>query len=444
MVAVLGAWVYFVESPRMQADKAPDRLLTLDSGAVNTVTLSYAEAPTIELVRQDDRWQMTEPVATAADKLTVERLLTTIAELELERRIDADQRQALEVYGLGEQGEQANITLGLADGTTLPTIIVGRTTPVGFSAFARLADSQEVTVTPLIFHTGVKKTLFDMREKRLLQFNPANVIGLELSSPETGRITIERHGDRWRITEPVVDEADSSEVGALLASVPQIKASAFHDGEDPGRKFGLKRPTLSLAMKIGGHGWTRLALGGEVADSSPPAIYAARLDDGQVVEVDRSLLVMLGKDLAALRNKRLFHCEAGEVTRITFERAGSDGFAIEQNDTGHWALGSNANGSLNQALVERVRNGLADMAGARVIEAASDDLGIYGLAQPETEVELFARDGSSCGRALASKVAEGDGSRYFVKRHDGDMVMGVPEYLYSRLDRMAADLFEKQ
>lgn len=426
----------------MEADKAPDRLLDITAGETSSLTLAYPEQPTIELRRNASGWRMTAPVEATADAEAVERLLTTIVGLKLERRIGPDERQALAVYGLGEQGEQANVTLGLADGSELPTIIVGRTTPVGFSAYVRLTGSEEVAVTPLIFHTGVKKDPFDLREKRLLVFEAANVIALELDSRETGRIALERRGNRWRITEPVKDEADTGQIEALLRALAGLKASSFLDDEKPRAALGPGKPRFSIAVEVGGQGRARLAFGKTVPERTPPASYAVRSPDGQVAEVESAMLVRLDKDLATLRDKHLFDCEADEVVRMSFERSDGQGFSVTRSGDGNWNLAPETAGKLRQALIERARNGLADMAGAEIVSETDPEL--YGLSPPEVEVELYAGDGGSCGRAVAGKVDEADRTRYFVKRGDGQMVMSVPEYLYSRMNRLAGDFLETE
>ena len=444
VVMALGVWVYFVERPGMEADQAPDRLLTVKAEDVASIILSYPDRPSIELLRERSGWRMTGPIESAADGQAVERLLTTIEELELERRIGADERQAMEVYGLGEQGEQANLELGLADGSTLPAIIVGRTTPVGFSAFARLAGSEEIAVTPLLFHTGVKKYPFDLREKRLLVFEPKNVIAIELSSPEKGTIGLQRQGNRWRITTPVTDEADREQVEGLLLSATQLKASAFFDDKKASGKLGLARPAFSIRIEVAGQGHAQLAFGKAVPESAPPASYVVRLPDGQVAKVESAMRVRLDKDLGTLRDKRLFDCEPQQVGRMVFERSGRAGFALERGDSGSWAMEPEVGGPLRQALIERALGGLTGMAGTDIAAENAGDFAAYGLAPAALEVELYSHDRTTCGRALAGRVEEPERTRYFVKRNDGEMVMTVPEYLYSRMDRLATDFVESQ
>ena len=136
----LGLYIYLVEGPRLAEDQAPRRLLVFEPAQVSGLRLVYPDAPDISAQRVDGTWRITEPLQARADSAAIERLLSAIANVELERMIGAGQRESLDVYGLDGNGSHALVELTLeGGGDPLPPIIVGRTTPVGFSAFARLA-----------------------------------------------------------------------------------------------------------------------------------------------------------------------------------------------------------------------------------------------------------------------------------------------------------------
>jgi hypothetical protein len=192
----MGAYIYLVERPRMAEEGREDLLVHLDPAEVGRLVLRYSDKPTITVVREGEDWRMTEPLATQADDGQVERLLEQIAKTTAERRIPAAEAENLDVYGLEGDGTHARISIELDDGTSLPDIVVGRTTPVGYQAFARLDGHDDVVVTPLIFHTGVNKTVFDLRDKKLFPVDTDDAKGQSRQIDEERR---EDRGDSRRL-----------------------------------------------------------------------------------------------------------------------------------------------------------------------------------------------------------------------------------------------------
>lgn len=94
-VAALAAVVYF--QPGKDAGQAL-ALTALDPAAVHSITLERAAAETIVLKRREGQWHMHEPVAVAADRFQVRRVLAPLTQRSLQRY--PAEGLALEKYGL--------------------------------------------------------------------------------------------------------------------------------------------------------------------------------------------------------------------------------------------------------------------------------------------------------------------------------------------------------
>jgi len=221
-----GAWLYSVERPRMEAELHADELISFDVEAVAHISMDYPDGTTIVLERDEAAdWSISAPLTVDADRITVERLIKAIRDTRVERRIAVSEAEDLSVYGLEDNGSQVRIKMRLDDGDQLDDIVVGDTTPVGYQAFVRIENSGEIVVTPLIFHTGVKKSVFDLREKRLFDFKPADVIAMTLETAEAGKIELQRAGDQWQLLEPVKGRADTRVVSNLLEALSTTRAT---------------------------------------------------------------------------------------------------------------------------------------------------------------------------------------------------------------------------
>ncbi len=445
LVLALGAYIWLVEKPRMEAEGREEHVVEVSADEVTRIRLEYPDSPTIVVERSGDGWRMLEPVEAPADGPAVDRLLKQIVNAKVERRIPPDKAQELKIYGLEGHGERARITLTKKDGSTLPDIIVGKTTPVGFQAFARVEGERDVLVTPLIFHTGVKKTPFDLRDKRLFRIEPKDVKALVIEREGT-KIRAEREGDGWRIVAPRNLPGDRDRLEAMVTGINGIRAVADYGPDDVDRKkFGLEEPKLVVTAELGDKGTVGFRIGAK--DEGPPAgYYFERAGDGQVAKVAEWVEPRFDQDLNDLRDKHLFRCEADEIVSITFERADGQSFSLRKDEQGNWTISPPSDRRVKEAAVTRTRNGLASLAGKEIVAEDANTpaaLAPYGLDKPAVRVEVRMADDKSCGQVIGAVVgADTDNPRYYVKREDEGTVMSVPEYLYSRLDMVAEDFLE--
>lgn len=439
VVCGLGAYIYYIELPRVRTEAETALLLRFDPARVSALRLRYPDHTDIVLERRNGRWRLVEPIAVAADEPTVDRLLRQIQETVIERRIPASEAEDLSVYGLAGDGEQARVTIALSDGTTLPDVVVGRTTPVGFQAFARLEDSHDVLLTPLIFHSGIKKTIFELREKRIFTIDPKAVAKIRLhSSPD--EILLERKDAHWTMVAPLLELADENQVNTILSSIVEMEALEFPSGS-PSQNEASNLLEFGLVMADGSESGLRVE---DRHHESSQGYHASRLPDGLAVVVPEWVASRFRVDVDEFRNKKLFDCEANEIAEIRFRRANGTGFALIENPDTTWRLEPPAERPVRSDLAIRRRNGLATVAGNLIVASSvsgATGLAVYGLDAPAVDVEIISRHGESCGRALGGIGDSGTGHpTYYVKRAQDDTVMSVPEYLFSRLSATAEEM----
>ena len=173
MLAVLGAYVYFVELPQAERDAEKQTILTFEKDAVDTFTLIYPDR-TIRLKQAAPAgWDIVEPIQAKADKTTVDNMLNTLAGEEVTRRLDPDASADLALYGLEEP--LVKIQLALNDGTKLPQLSIGKDTPVGYSAYVQKEGDSQLHLTRQAVRLGMIKEVKELRDKTVLPFVSTDV-----------------------------------------------------------------------------------------------------------------------------------------------------------------------------------------------------------------------------------------------------------------------------
>ncbi len=130
VVALFGAYIFLFERHQMTSDEArqdADKVLQgFDQDAVTSVVVDSATGR-VRLEKVGEEWRLREPLDFPADSATVDSTLSSLAGLEADRRLPAEDADLSE-YGL--DAPVVTLTLGRAGGGET-TVAVGTEMPLG-------------------------------------------------------------------------------------------------------------------------------------------------------------------------------------------------------------------------------------------------------------------------------------------------------------------------
>ncbi len=459
LVAAFGAYIYLVEQPKLADEARGDRVLDFKVDEIGALTLTYPDEVVIraELQVRPDRsaWKLTQPIEVPADQDQVTRLVQAIHDGAVDRRISAGEADSFGGYGLEGSGTRVKIELQTKGGRKLPAIVVGDTTPVGYQAYARVEGESDLLVTPLLFHSGLGKTVFDLRNKKLFDVAAAEAVAITVrrsdADQEPVTMRFARNGQDWRIVEPNERRADPAAVDGLAHAVNQLSAIGFLDAAAAEGK-GLDRPWLDVDVELG-DGTNVGFVAGDIDEDKAKGYIIRRKSDGQVAKVAEWIKTRYGRDIKALRARNLFDCERGSVVRVNVERADEPPFSIHNKD-GRWTVEPNPEGlQVRQEIAAKAIDNLVAFRAKDILDenVTDGELAAVGLSPPDVTLELMNTEGNICGKAIAGvsgispvettgQDGEAATNYYFFKRADDDTVFSAPEYLYSRVDMRRTDL----
>mgnify|MGYP000955720311 CR=1 FL=1 len=358
VVAAFGAYLYLVERPKAEKEAAKKTLVAVDRDQIAGIDLKYPDRE-IKLAKVDGTWRLTEPIQAEADQSAAQNLTGAIADAELKKTLE-DGASSLAQYGLDQP--QTVITVHLADGKTLPPIALGKATPIGYGAYARIGDAKDVALTTAAFQTGAKKEVKDLRDKTVLAFQDDDVQEIRLQS-SAGEVVAQKQADGWALVKPAPAKGDTPQIRGLLSTLRALRALDFVDETQtpPDAKYGLTPPRLAITLVVGtDRAEKKLVLGGAVADPAKKEVYAQRGEAGPIVTVGDYAVTSLNKKPSELRDKTVLAFDKDKVGAVAVKTAAGEEFTLEKKGDA-WTLEDAGSDKVKSLVVETLQSEVSQL-----------------------------------------------------------------------------------
>ena len=271
-------------------DKKPfdlrDRsVLHVKRDAVKTLEITGPEGA-YALARKDkDNWLFTAPVKTLAGRWSVDSLLGSLENLQMDA-ISAENPTDLKAYGLDKPARV--VVVGLQDGGA-KRLEIGGKVPGSDKFYAREAGRNIVAEIQQALPGDLAKGIGELRAKRLLDVAAYEVTGIEMTIDGQAR-KLERSSTKdgealdvykWKKTAPETKDLETNTVQDVLFQIGGVEVSEFIDKPQAPASYGLDSPALKVTLSQDGKPsmWFELA-------KKDGAVYARRDGDETVLKLD--------------------------------------------------------------------------------------------------------------------------------------------------------------
>lgn len=195
----------------------------------------------------DNAWELQTPIGTMkADAQAVDDLLFGVDSLEAAAFVDTPAKN-LASYGLASPSIAVAFT---QRGQEKPAVLrIGDTTKDG-TVYVKAEQSDQVA--------RVERGLIDkialgaawLRDKQVLNFHIDDAIRLTLHGEES--LTCQRLGTNWRLTAPVKEEANNTEVNAIIYELDDLRADTYVPSEPvlTDAVTGFSTPQLQITVEL--------------------------------------------------------------------------------------------------------------------------------------------------------------------------------------------------
>jgi hypothetical protein len=428
---ILGAYVYFAEyrgkDERQKQEEAKKKAFQVEEKDITDITLKYPDR-TIEGVKKDEKqWQFVNPAGIESDSDEWQMLASNIPKIEREDTV-AQNAQDLSPFGLNEP--QITVTAKTAKGQTLE-IAFGAENPRKTYHYAKLAGSNDVFLAPNSWATMFNKTVSDLRNKKVLDFETDDIDSVKITSG-SNQLDLTKSGDHWQIKKPLDAAADDSEVTSFLSSMKFARASSFPNGIDA-KKVGLEPPAIRISLHDKKANADRVLLIGTTSETDK--YYARDGSRDAILIIEKEIPDKVRRPVFEWRDKSITRIDRNAIEEIDIVR-GTEKSSINKADA-DWKLPDG-----RKLQFEKISTLLTTIEFDRVKDVIDPPkaLSTYGLDKPRVEV-VFHKGSNEIGRltfGAESKTPEG----VYLKTSDSPAVKVVGKDVFDKFNVKAEDLVE--
>ncbi len=304
-LVVLGGTFFLFDERAEKADlvrQASLRLISFQPEEVVEFWIRKQETGLlIRVVSGGEGWRLREPLAAQGDEEAIGKLLENV----VKARKDAVLFEAPDLAKLKELGlDDPSLEIGFrtADGSAI--IRFGGIGPTHNVAYAMLDGDARVYRIHSDVRQEVDTSVYALRDKTVLAFDPARLRRLTLERKGMDRVTI-LHDDRgrWDMTEPERTRASMAHVLETLYGIKNAEVKAFVDEAPAGlAPYGLDAPRIRLSILEQGQQQVRvLSIGAK--DRTRRGYFAKTDREARVFVVEEDLVNSLLSDKSNWRDR---------------------------------------------------------------------------------------------------------------------------------------------
>jgi len=381
--AVLLVFVLFIEKKPKEAGSGPEeKLVALTASDVESATVKTG-TETLSL-RKDEKgeWMIAEPVEAKADASAVDSLISALADLRIERVVEAagDPKK----YDI----PQREASLKVKGQTDPVRILFGPENKIDGTLYAQKAGDPRIVLVPSSLKSQLDKKTLDFRQKDVFRFDPKDVAGIKLAA-KTVKWEAGKTDGEWFLTAPFKALAKESLVTGLLDSLAGLRAKEFAaEAKSPKelKDLGLAEPEYTVTLNLPGASKEIVFALHKAADKT----YATTSQSTKIIVPETDILPDLEKAPADLREKKVAVFSSWQADRLAFKRGGIS-LTVHKAANDKWyfddAEKEEADGTKISAFLGKVEG----LEASEFVDAPKGPAE-YGLDKPAAELTIRTKD----------------------------------------------------
>ena len=379
----LYVWFYEVRRPaeRERQREAEQKVFLFSKEEVGKLTLIYPEKKIVCGKKPEGDWRLISPIEAEGDKDAIDRIISNLEEAKAEQVV-ADSAANLSEFGL--LYPNVKICLDLKDSTT-DTLMLGDKSPTGDFVFAQKGSRPQVFTLPSWLLSSLEKTVYNLRDKRVLAFDQVKVKKLVLAQKHQA-IVCTQIGSQWQMEKPLKTKADKDEIEKLLSRLKNARAKEFVEEKPESlKKYKLHKPQLEVTLWVGEDKARKLLrIGGKKGEN----YYAWDESRSPVFLVGADLVKELQKTSFDLRDKTVAEFEVDDINKLELIYPDTTIVCIKDS-SGSWQLSQPVEMKAKDWKISGILWDIKGLKAQQFVTEKARSLSKCGLDRPQIIVKLW-------------------------------------------------------
>jgi Domain of unknown function (DUF4340) len=436
---LLGGGVYYFqwhssEHPKTTEDKSKPAF-AIQASNITSIDILHpgkADQPPIDLRNQDGKWEITQPLETAADQSAISGITDGLASARVSKT-EPGTPDRLKAYGL--DSPRVELDFQLKSGTK-HKVLIGDKDFTGSYVYGLIDGAKEVSLLPLSLYDSTDKNAEQFRDRSVLHIDSGKTSSFALKNP-SGEVALSKKSvndqTQWDFTKPSDVRADEDNVSGLLSAVASGTFSkvASEKAEDLA-KYGLKDPSIRLtAVSDKGQKQT-LVIGKKTSDG-----YFARDESRPTIFViNDDLYKKLTQGFGDLRDRDFVHVTESDVNKIELRDAnGTMTMSRKPGSDYDWVVDSPPNLKGKSAASWKVFSALTSARADDILDHPPAGV-LQKFKKPAVEIDFTQKN----GKTLSVKLSNVEGDFVYGQSTAGPSVYKLKKSVFNALNLKPADL----
>lgn len=369
---------------------------------------------TLTLEQTGINWEIVKPAKEKADQPTLEQLADQLARLRAESVAAFDPKPAeLTQFGLDKPTATFTLTVGLENPVSrtlkLGKLVDDKQPDRGRYAVVVPTDAK-VPVIVAVLPGGLTQQLLAgplaFRDRTLARFVDADRITFTRGERT---ITFAKVGGSWKVTAPLMLDAEQGALDDLINTVARLRAAALVADKPKDRKpFGLDVPEAKWSFFSGEKTVLSLNIGAQEKGSDRVFVQVAGSELVAVLDGKASEQL-----LGEYRRREVFtELDASAMNTLVISGA-SGNFVFQKGPNGQWVDPVKPMEKIDQAQVTDTLAAFATLSASPYIVDQNAKLELYGLKEPKRVIVVSQKNGITRTLHLGGTVAGTSGKQVY-------------------------------
>jgi hypothetical protein len=391
LLAALSGGVWWAKRHPQSAETSnvppSPKLVDIPQAQIKEIALKKKDGTAIVLQNQNGRWSITAPEALPADQDAANGVASTLNPVSADNVVD-DKPKDVSEYGL--TNPSLTVTIDEKNGKS-QQLFLGDDVPAGSLVYARVNSDPKVYAISSSIKTSLDKSANDLRDKRLLTFDPNRLTRIELVSGKSDIEFGKNNQNDWQIIKPEPSRADSFQVEELLRKVTDAKmdlSASADNAKKADAAYASGQPVGTVKVS-------------DAAGTQSLDVHKNKDDyygKSSVVEGAYKVSADLGKEidkpLDEFRNKKIFDFGFTDPTKIELQQGANEKVYVRSGSD--WKLGGQ---TMDAASIQAFIDKLRDLSAAKFVTG--------GFTTAAFSVNVTSNDGKRVEKAEFAKTADG-------------------------------------